>query len=358
MKRLLRGNQYFPKLPFPASHPLPKLAVFCSCLLFVFLISISFTPGRAKTDSAYDLIASVNQLREANGLPAYRINGSLMAAAQSHSEYQASIGTITHTGAGGSSAKSRAIAAGFGDGATVYVSENIAGGTNMSYQQAVQMWQGDSLHLNTMLGGSYTDAGAGVAYAGDRVYFTLDVGYVAGAPGSGAPVISSSSQPPAATSIPFQPLVTSTPAPDGSVTHKVLSGQTLWSISAIYQVSLPEILALNGFNNSTLIFPGDEILIRSASVTATSGATQTDQPSTPTPTTRPTRTPVYTPQPQVTEVAMQLEQGANISSLNQETGASLKDPALYLIAALVLGGSALMVIGNLLKRQSSSQGEE
>lgn len=358
MKRLLRGNQYFPKLPFSTSYPFPKPAVIYSCLLFVFLLSISFTPGNAKTDSAYDLIAAVNQLREANGLPAYRINGSLMAAAQAHSEYQASIGSITHTGAGGSSAKSRAIAAGFGDGAAVYVSENIAGGTNMSYQQAVQMWQGDSLHLNTMLGGNYTDAGAGVAYAGGQAYFTLDVGYVAGSPGSGAPVISGTSQPPAATSIPFQPLVTSTPAPDGSVTHKVLSGQTLWAISAIYQVSLPEILALNGFTNSTLIFPGDEILIRSASVTATSKATQTDQPSTPIPTSPPTRTPVYTPQPQVTEIAMQLEQGPDLTGMNQETGALLQDPALYLIAALVLGGSALMVIGNFLKRRSSSQADE
>ncbi len=351
MTRLLQVFQSIAKLPKRYPPVSIRMAVSFSCLLLLIFSCFTVTSGQAKTDSAYDLIGAVNQLRQANGLPAYQVNGSLMSAAQAHSDYQASIGSITHTGAGGSTAKSRAIAAGYGEGATVYVSENIAGGTNLSYQQAIQMWQGDSLHLNTMLGGNYTDVGAGIAYAGDRVYFTLDVGYVAGSPGSGAPVVGSSSQPPAATSIPFQPVVTSTPAPDGSITHKVQSGQTLWAISAIYQVSLPEILAINGFTENTLIFPGDEIQIKAASLSATPEVTQTSIPSTATRTPRPTRTPAPTTQIQSTELAMQPEQAqAELINPGQESSPAENDPVLYLIAALVLGGSALLIVGNLLKK--------
>ena len=133
MLRLLRVFQQIAKLPIRNPSLLTSLAVTFSCLALIFLTIIPTISGLAKTDNAYDLIGAVNQLRQANGLPAYQVNGSLMAAAQAHSEYQASIGSITHTGAGGSNAKGRAIAAGYGDGATVYVSENIAGGNQMSY---------------------------------------------------------------------------------------------------------------------------------------------------------------------------------------------------------------------------------
>lgn len=357
MMRLLRLSKLIAKLPTPKSNLISRLAGPLTCLLISILFSSFFTPAKAKTDNVYDLIGAVNQLRTANGLPPYEINASLMASAQSHSDYQASIGTITHTGVGGSSAKSRAIAAGYGGGTTVYVSENIAGGTGMTYQQAVQMWQGDSLHLNTMLGSSYTDVGAGIAYSGDRVYFTLDVGYIAGAAGSGVPIIQNPSQPSAPTAIPYQPIVTSTPAKDGSVTHKVQSGQTLWAISAIYQVSLPEILTLNGFNDNTLIFPGNEILIKPASIIPTPQMTLTDVISTKPPTQRPTETikPTQTaPMAQSTELAEKSEKSANQANTTAKTSSSSNDPALYIIAALIIGGTTLLMVGYLLKKQTTS----
>jgi uncharacterized protein YkwD len=358
MMRLLKTHLSVAKLPLRAFSIFTTPAVLLPCLLILFLVRPIFSPVQAKTDNAYDLIAAVNQLRAANGLPAYEINGALMAAAQAHSEYQAASGSITHTGAGGSSPKSRAAAAGYGSGAAIFITENIAGGGGMTYQRAVQMWQGDSPHLNTMLGSSYTDVGAGVAYSGNSAYFTLDVGYVSGSPGSSAQVVNNSAQPPAATAIPIQPLVTATAAPDGSVTHKVQSGQTLWSISAIYQVTLPEILALNGFTNETLIFPGDEIRIKPASIITTPDFTPTAVSSTNTPTPRPTRTVAPTHQTQMTEVAMQPEEVAIQRNSTQKTSSNLEDPILYLISALVLGGSTLLIVGNLLKRQSTSNEDD
>jgi len=170
--------------------------------------------------SAYDVINAVNQIRESNGLPAYQINGSLMAAAQAHSDYQASIGQVTHTGQGGSNAKSRAIAAGYGGGAAVFVSENIYGGGNASAQSAVNWWLGDALHQNTMLSPNYTDAGAGVSSNGGAMYFTLDVGYVSGSPGSGGTGSSSSTTVPG-TTLAFIPVQISSPYQDCLIGHVV-----------------------------------------------------------------------------------------------------------------------------------------
>ena len=47
------------------------------------------------------------------------------------------------------------------------------------------MWQ-DAIHLETMISPLYTHIGAGVGHAGDWVYYTIVVGYLAGSAGSGA----------------------------------------------------------------------------------------------------------------------------------------------------------------------------
>ena len=300
----------------------------------------------ANPGNAYDLIAAVNALRTANGLPAYKINNSLMSAAQGHSDYQASTGSITHSGSGGSSAKGRAIAAGYGGGATVFVSENIAGGSNMTTQGAVSMWQGDDLHLNTMLGASYTDVGAGVATDGKVVYFTLDVGYVAGNPGSGSST-SSTSVPgaPAATAVAFPVLEQATPQADGSIVHTVQSGQTLWTISAIYEVPLETLEKLNNQVTGAWIHPGDKILVALPREEPT--------PTRPTPTERPTptRPPTSTARPSKhANPCRRPTTGSHPPAQEQPPSADRFVP--FLIGALVLGGTILLFAGNLLKRRT------
>ena len=209
------------------------------------------TGSGASSGNAYDVIAAVNQVRASNGLAPFQVNGALMAAAQAHSDYQASSGSISHTGSGGSSPGSRAAAAGYAGS----VIENIYGGMNASPQQAVGWWQGDSLHLNTLLSTRHSDAGAGVAASGGVVYYTLDVGSGTGSssgstsastPGaSGAPAAAP------ATAVAFNPVLISTANPDGSIVHIVQAGQTLWTIAASYKIALPDLLQLNGFTNNT-----------------------------------------------------------------------------------------------------------
>ncbi len=278
--------------PAPAGRPPGPYSInrFCSCWSACLRCHCSaWTPAAklpsrprppskaraAASGNPYDVIAAVNQVRASNGLAAFQVNGALMAAAQAHSDYQAASGSISHTGSGGSSPGSRAAAAGYAGS----VIENIYGGMNASPQQAVSWWQGDSLHLNTLLSTRHTEAGAGVASSGGVVYYTLDVGTGTGAssgstgstgastPGaSGAPVAAP------ATAVAFNPVLISTANPDGSIVHVVQAGQTLWTIAASYKIALADLLQLNGFTNNTYIYPGNKILIQPAGAAASASA--------------------------------------------------------------------------------------
>jgi uncharacterized protein YkwD len=76
-------------------------------------------------DSASELIAAVNALRASYGLAPYKVDPILMAVAQAQNNYSISIGSVTHYGPNGSRPRDHVIAAGYGGGATVFVSENI-----------------------------------------------------------------------------------------------------------------------------------------------------------------------------------------------------------------------------------------
>ncbi len=270
-------------------------------LIFSFLILSPLMPQaqpvQAQAGSVYDLIASVNALRAQQGLTALEIDPILMSIAQSHSEYQASVGYWTHEGPGGSRPRDRAMAAGFGGGATVYVSENVAVlNPSATFSTLIYSIWSDALHWNTMTNPSYTHAGAGVAVSGDEVYYTLDVGYIAGSPGGyvpGATYTAGSSYSAAtqATSNAISPVITSTPRTDGSVYHTVEQGQSMWSIAIAYGMTIKEIAELNGLDaENPSIWAGNELLIQpSLQPSVTSPATSTPPPATRTP--RPSSTP-------------------------------------------------------------------
>jgi hypothetical protein len=259
-----------------------KIRFFLLFLGLVVLLAVQVSPARAQAGSAYDMINAVNQFRKANGLGPLQISSALMAAAQGHSEYQASIGKVTHTGAGGTRAKDRAIAAGFGGGASVFISENIAGGIHLSVQTAIYFYWQDALHLSTMLNPEAQYIGAGVALAGDYVYYTVDVGYIPGQPGSNPTRTPGGPKPTAGpTAIALDPFIVSTPREDGAIVHVVGYGQTLIGIANTYDVPLAEIYALNGLNQDSVIYPGEWVYIRPPDALT----------ATPSPTGKPTKTP-------------------------------------------------------------------
>lgn len=256
------------------------------CAAGVLLFAVR--PVRAQSASPYDLINTVNEMRSSYGLSPYQIDGSLMSIAQGHSEYMASIGSFTHTRADGTTPKDLNITA-----------ENIGGGLNASPGYIVYTQWSDDLHTNTIIG--YTDGlvGAGVATTADGVvYYTLDVkntgkvnNYRQTQPAGASSDVSTTSQP---TQLPITPMQAVTPAEDGSITHVVQSGQTLWNIAITYDVKILDLVGLNpGLSaEKPVVYPGQKIIIRMP-FTPTISPTITETPIPPTRTSQPT----YTPRP-------------------------------------------------------------
>jgi LysM repeat protein len=338
-----------------------RARLFLFLLVFLGTVQLIFPvpqpePAMAQAGDASALVAAVNQLRAAYGLPALEVNSTLMYIAQTHSEYQASIGEVTHYGPGGSRPKERATAAGYGGGATFFISENIAGGTNLSAQEAVSLWTGDSLHWNTMMGENYREIGAGVAVSGGFVYYTIDVAYVAGSGSSVSPSATPGPGTPSATPgpspIPIYAVITATPNPDGSIIHVVQSGQTLITIAQAYQVTVQEIKVLNGLSGDD-IYVGDQLIIYPAyTPTPTGQATETrTQTPGPTSTRRPTRTAspsatlqTRTPSP---DAPHSTPTAPPVGSFPPDRVGNFLIGAVIVLAVLGLG---LMAAGTLIKR--------
>lgn len=94
-----------------------------------------------------------------------------MSAAQQHSNYQANMGLISHSGPGGSSVGSRVRRAGYGFNS---VAENVAMGQRSAYDVVMQ-WMCSGGHRRNMMSCGYADIGIGVTCRGD-CYFTQDFG--------------------------------------------------------------------------------------------------------------------------------------------------------------------------------------
>lgn len=102
---------------------------------------------------------------------------------------------------------------------------------------------------------------------------------------------------PSPTPRPLAPIEKLTPASDGKYYHTVQSGETLVWIAKLYEVSLNDLLAWNGLNWTSIIHPGDQILLQ---VTPPIPLTFT-----PTRTIPPTNTPIpFTATPSPTSIAV------------------------------------------------------
>ena len=242
----------------------------------------------------------------------------------------ASIGTVTHYSADGSRPYQRALAAGYPVAGDLsrggFYSENIIEGRNLSPAEAVSRWTGDAPHLNTMLSPNFTDIGAGVSVVGDQVYYVIDASRKSGAsvpaytPQSvnGTPVYN------------LNPLVSTiypnTPMPDGSITHIVKPGETLWLIAISYGTKIDNILLLNNITKDSPIYPGQKLIIRSELATMTASPT-------------PSITSSHTP----SSTATFIKETAEVPTPNQSAGESTKKPnevtKSYLVPIAIISGA-------------------
>lgn len=315
-------------------------------LLLAVVVSIffPFQQVQSAAPSPYDLIAMVNDLRLKNGLPEMEIDGALMAAAQVQSDYLGSqYGTsfpsweMGHIGAGGTNAIDRAAASGYSAGSDWNVVENWAGGKNSTtLNEIVYSYWNDDAHMGNMLHPDVVHVGAGVTEGDGYVYYIIDFGVKYGSGGSTGGGVAST-VPTTAVTPKVAPVTVATPGEDGSIVHEVKIGQALWSIAIAYEVTVPQLLALNNLSADTVINVGQNLLVRLAyTPTPSPTASQTPRP--------PTRTPI----PARTAQNVNTQTPENNTDVNGFLGLSRQTMGLALI--LICGiGLVLIVVGTMAK---------
>jgi LysM repeat protein len=105
-----------------------------------------------------------------------------------------------------------------------------------------------------------------------------------------------------------------TPDADGNYYHTVQSGETLFWIAGLYDVSLANLMSWNGLNNTSVIRPEQKLLLRiTPPATATTTQTQTPSPTPMTPSPRLSVTPQTTGTPLAAEVETSSPKGLSLS---------------------------------------------
>ena len=226
-------------------------------------------PARAQAPDAQTVMAAVNALRASRGLAPYTVDAWLMAYAQQHSDYQASIGSSTHTHSDGSVPWETGIQENVASGSVDFIDINFI---------VYQVWA-DAVHMKPMVGFPGGAMGVGVAISGDTAYYTLNVIPEGTEISLNTVSSAATSADTAEPAISEEGLVTSTPLPDGAVYHVIGYGQTLWDIAIAYGVTVQKIRDFNNIPaDSTDIYAGQKLLIKLPGTpyyTATPPATQT-----------------------------------------------------------------------------------
>ena len=251
--------------------------------------------AQAQAGSPDEMHQGINALRAANGMAPLSVNSYLMQSAQNHANWIAAGNPGGHTGAGGSTSQDRAIAAGYGEGAAVAVTENWARGPGLTVSDCIYVSWNDAAHMNNMLTTRHNEFGAGVALDGQGMtVYVVNFGHVIGsAPAQATSTPGGPTAPPPGPTNTLEPLIQpvtrATPNPDGSVIHIVQPGQSLWVVVDAYQISMADLLALNNLTEDSPIFPGQELLIVPASLETSEPTDAFTMPKT-TPTPRPSPT--------------------------------------------------------------------
>ena len=131
----------------------------------------------------------------------------------------------------------------------------------------------------------------------------------------------------------------------------VQPGESLYSIADAYDLTLAELLTLNGLAENSLIRPGDKLVIRAAQpATATLEPSSTPTVPVPTSTHRPTRTPTQRPVASPTPRESPLP-SATPTPVPMDAGDIIGNVLLVAIVLLVVAGVVLVIIGALMKRR-------
>lgn len=212
--------------------------------------------------SAYELILAMNTLRVSYGLPALIEDPIVNAVAQSTAQTMAANNMSWHIG----NVRGRIAAAGYGNGGTVWATENFAVSSGgMGIDQIMAVWA-DPDHMRPAVTPAYCHVGAGVATVNGKTYYVLQAAYVSGqecgsytsvggvnASGTGISPISQL----------IVPVQIATPGTDGKIYHTVQSGQSFWSIAIAYQITIQDLEIWNNITRDTPLQSGQRLFIPS-----------------------------------------------------------------------------------------------
>lgn len=128
--------------------------------LVVVACTVPATAAHAATsaDGTDTVVALVNQEREEAGCDPVTVDSRITSAAQDHSQDQADMGKMTHTGSDGSSVGKRVTRAGY---TWSKVGENVASGTT-SPERAMQLWMNSDTHRHNILNCAFENIGVGL----------------------------------------------------------------------------------------------------------------------------------------------------------------------------------------------------
>ncbi len=210
--------------------------------------------------SAYELILAMNTLRVSYGLPALIEDPIVNVVAQSTAQTMAANNMSWHIG----NVRGRIAAAGYGNGGTVWATENFAVSSGgMGIDQIMAVWA-DPDHMRPAVTPAYCHVGAGVATVNGKTYYVLQAAYVSGqecgsynsvggvnASGTGISPISQL----------IVPVQIATADADGKIFHVVQSGQSFWSIAIAYQVTIRDLEIWNNITSDIPLQSGQRLFI-------------------------------------------------------------------------------------------------
>ncbi|HUF39409.1 MAG TPA: LysM peptidoglycan-binding domain-containing protein [Anaerolineales bacterium] len=212
-----------------------------------------------------DLILAMNTLRVSNGLQALIVDPVVMSVAQATADTMAAYEMSWHIG----DVRGRIAAAGYGNGATVWATENFAVGLGgWGIDQIMLSWA-DPDHMRPATNPAYCHVGAGVSTAASgRIYYVLQAAYVSGnacGPYEYTGDTGGGSTGPPPVSQVIIPVQVATPDADGKIYHEVKSGQSFWSIAVAYKVTIADIEFWNNLSRDLTLKVGTRLFIPSSS---------------------------------------------------------------------------------------------
>lgn len=147
-------------------------------------------------------------------------------------------------------------------------------------------------------------------------------------------VIHGSNVTPSPTPRPLSPIEKLTPAADGKYYHTVASGETLSWIASLYEINVTDLMAWNGLNNASIVYPDQKLLLQ-----VTPPATQTPTP------TATAITPTHTPAPPTATASRTPTQPASATPTPQGFLSGGEMPVLGIsLIGLALVGVAIILI--------------